>query len=481
MDKRNWKILYTNYEGLEKKAVDLINEELGGYILRDKGRYTIHVLACEKENGTLPDSNSVIIGVYKNSTILKKYINENEIPEDGYVVKVMDNPENSELKLVLITAKAPREVFYGAVEFADDFPVKVAPESGSLRFIDEAFDQKLPDYYSASAPKTKKRAVFTWGNPINDYKDYIQNIARMRLNQLIMWNDFLPINAKEVVEYAHEYGIEVIWGFAWGWSRKCDTIDIGALDALTQSVIDKYEKEYADTNADGIYFQSFTELTQDRINGKLIAEVVVDFVNKTASKLLEKHPGLYIQFGLHATSVKDHMEYIAKVDPRVEIMWEDCGATCPFSNSLEPGTNEEIQRVEKFTDEMISLRENGGVSMLYKGLSLLDWRGDNFVHQCGPFVLGRAGKKIVEHDREVMKPLWRSIQAQWYKNGIYVYNLTKHIYENNRKDITIGMAGQFAGGHWFPVAFCSQMLWSCDEPYEEIMEKVTKRRVVDLV
>ena len=48
MDKRNWKIIYSNFGGMEKKAAELISRELGQYILRDRGVYTIHVLACEK-------------------------------------------------------------------------------------------------------------------------------------------------------------------------------------------------------------------------------------------------------------------------------------------------------------------------------------------------------------------------------------------------------------------------------------------------
>lgn len=46
-------------------------------------------------------------------------------------------------------------------------------------------------------------------------------MACMRLNQLTLWNDHLPLNAADIIAYAHSYGIEVIWGFAWGWSTNC--------------------------------------------------------------------------------------------------------------------------------------------------------------------------------------------------------------------------------------------------------------------
>lgn len=478
IDKRNWKIIYSDYSGMEKKAVELVSKEMGALILRDKGVYTIYVLACENEKNAKTDKNAVVIGTYSESDIIKKYIKEDEIPQDGYVVKVMDNPENPEFKLALITAREKREVFYAAVDFTDDYFVTAIPRSGSLRLPNEIFENKVPDYYNASAPQIKKRSVFTWGNPINDYRNYIENMARMKLNQLIIWNDFAPINAKDIVEYAHEYGISVIWGYAWGWSTNCDNINLDALDALSDDVIEKYEKEYADIGGDGIYFQSFTELHQDYLGDRLIAEAVTDFVNKTADKMLKKYPDLFIQFGLHAWSVEEHLEYISKVDPRVEILWEDCGA---FPYDYEPSIKDEadFEKALKFTDDILNLRENAGVVMLYKGNMVLDWF--KFKHQSGPFVLGCASEEIKQHDLEMLKPSWRHYQSDWFLNGKYAYDMTKHIAETKKDDVTIGMAGMFAGGIWFSEMLCAQILWECDRSYDEIVNKVSKRRCIERV
>ena len=478
MDKRNWKIVYTSYCGMEKKAVELVSREMGAYILRDNGIYTIHVLPCENAKCAVIDKNAVVIGLYNENALIQKYVSADEIKEDGYVVKVMDNPENTQFKLAIITAKEPTALFYGAVDFVDDYFVKAAPVHGAVRLLNEIFDFELPDYYNASAPAIKTRSVFTWGNPINDYRDYIQNMARLRLNQLILWNDYVPLNAKDIVDYAHEFGIQVIWGFAWGWSTNCAEIDFNALGELAENIIATYEEQYAPTGGDGIYFQSFTELPADSIGDKLIAEVVTDFVNMVSGKLLEKHPDLFIQFGLHATSVKDHLSFIAKVDERVEIMWEDCGS---FPYSYEPFENdaEKFAQTMKFTDDILDLREQGGVSMLFKGFMTLDWVG-RFVHQAGPFILGDASQRIVEHDREMLKQSWRYLQSGWLQNGELVHRMIKHIYEQGNPNVTIGMAGQFAGGVWLPEALCAQMFWECDKPYNEILDKVAKRRCVDI-
>ena len=479
MDKRNWKIIYSTYEGMEKKAVELVSKEMGAYILRDNGIYTIHVLPCENAKKAVIDKNVVIIGLYDENEAIVKYIQSDEIKEDGYVVKVMDNPENPELKIAIITAKQPEALFYGAVDFVDDYFIKAAPVHGAVRLCNEIFDFEMPNYYNSSAPAIKTRTVFTWGNPINDYKDYIQNMARLRLNQLILWNDYVPLNAKDIVDYAHEYGIKVIWGFAWGWSTDCTRIDFNALDELAESIIKTYEESYAPTGGDGIYFQSFTELPADSIGDKLIAEVVTDFVNMVSGKLLERHPNLFIQFGLHATSVKDHLSFISLVDKRVEIMWEDCGC---FPYSYEPFEHdlEKFAQTMDFTDKILKLRKEGSMGMLFKGFMTLDWVG-RFVHQAGPFILGDASKSIVEHDREMLKPSWRYLQSGWLQNGELVCRMTKHIYEESQTGVTVGMAGQFAGGIWLAEALCAQMLWECDKPYDEIFAKVTKRKCVDIV
>ncbi|MBQ2614448.1 MAG: hypothetical protein IJB80_03855 [Clostridia bacterium] len=477
-NKRNWKLIYSNYDGPEKRAVDFISREMGAHILRDKGVYTIHVLACEHISRATLDKSAVVLGTYKENAIIQKHIKESEIPENGYVVKVMDNPELPDCKLVLITAKNPREVFYGAADFIDDYLSLAMPYEWQLEFPEEIFDRPMPDYYNASAPQIKTRSIFTWGHPINNYREYIENMARLKLNQLIIWNDFIPVNAKEVMDYAHSFGISVIWGYAWGWGVDCTAVDLDKLDELTEQVIAKYEDEYKDCGADGIYFQSFTELRDAYIGDKLIADVVVDFVNKTADRLLSKYPDLYIQFGLHASSVKDHMDFIAKTDPRVEIMWEDCG-TFPYNNEPIVHSEKDFQDAIAFTDQMLNLREKGGVSMLYKGLMRLDWT--RFVYQCGPFVMGDSSPKIVENDLAQVTPMWRHFQRNWHKYGHYAYEMTRHIVANAKDDITIGMAAQLAGGIWFGEALCAQMLWECDKPYQEIVDKVSRRQSTKMV
>ena len=478
MNKRNWKIVYTNYDGIEKKAIELLSSEMGAHILRDQGVYTIHVLACQQADTAVLDSNAVVIGLYEENSLIRKYIDEVDVPADGYAVKVMNDPENAERKLVLITAQRPVNLFYGAIDFVDDYFSMAAPVHGSVKLADELFMQKWPDYFHISVPAIKTRSVFTWGHPINDYRNYIENMARLKLNQLIIWNDFVPLNAKDVVAYAHEYGISVIWGFAWGWLSGGCQIDLSTLDEIGENVIRTYESQYADVAGDGIYFQSFTERRDNTIDGRNIAQTVTDFVNGIASRLLQKYPDLHIQFGLHATSVRDDLEYITKVDPRIEILWEDCGSF-PYGYHPQIRPGESYEETEHFVDKILALRQQGSTGMLFKGFMTLDWNKGRFVHQAGPYVMGMASRRLVEHDVQMLAPIWKNYQSGWLENGRYAYEMARHIYETG-KPVTLGMAGQFAGGIWFPEALCAEFFWNCDRPYEQIIAKVLRRRCIQM-
>ena len=45
--KRKWKILYTEYSGPVKRAVELVTREMGTIAVRDPGVYCVHVLTVD--------------------------------------------------------------------------------------------------------------------------------------------------------------------------------------------------------------------------------------------------------------------------------------------------------------------------------------------------------------------------------------------------------------------------------------------------
>ena len=475
MKQTEWKIVYSKYEGLQKKAVDFLSKEVGKHIVRDEGEYTLYVLPCEKEGKEI-EKNAILVGLYNESPLVQKYVRADEIKAGGFLVKVIKNPQNEEGSIVILTANDAQELFYAAVSFADDYIPNNTPWHGAVRMQQKIFDEPLNEYAYTEASVNKTRSIFTWGHPINDYRAYIDNMARLKLNQLIIWNDYMPLNVAEIIDYAHSYGIEVIFGYAWGWKpgfgKNVTDISDRRLQELKAEIIQHYEDNYAKINCDGIYFQSFTENKNEYVGGRLIAEAVRVLVNDTADALLKKYPKLKLQFGLHAISVKNHLDEIAKVDKRIEILWEDCGE---FPYHYNPIVLDEkaFEETKAFTKQILTLRGNAPVGLLFKGMMTLDWT--LFRPQSGPFVLGDNASEVVAHDKRMRHYAWKIFSAEWMQYGKYAMEMFRFIQENALGDVNMCMAGAYDGGIYLPPALCAQMFRTLDSDYGETLKKVAQR------
>lgn len=274
------------------------------------------------------------------------------------------------------------------------------------------------------------------------------------------------------MDYAHEYEMELIWGFAWGWSTDCRQVDLKNLDKLKNSIIEKFKTEYMGVG-DGIYFQSFTELRDEKISDVLIAEAVVELVNETAAEIYKLSPDIHIQFGLHASSVKKHLSYFENVDEIIEIVWEDCGSF-PYSYTAQIELIQDFSEVEELTDKIIHLRNMGKTGLVYKGLMTLDW--SHFEHQKGPYILGVNSKEPAKEDVDFLTPMWRTFSEDWIRFGRFAYDFTKKLNEKGYAKLNMNVLAQLAGGIWFPFALLSEILWSTDDSYDEILQRVMKKK-----
>ena len=315
------------------------------------------------------------------------------LAENSYMIRV-DQPQDGVQQACILGADE-NALMYGCMDFVNLYLPKAhfSDTSCSPYYFYPLFGEKpLPVTCQVSTPKLSHRGLWTWGHAIYDYKGYLENMARLKLNEVIIWNDYLPVNAAEVVEYAHSLGIKVIWGYAWGWNTSIDLdlSDEKMLARAADQVVEQYEREYAASNGDGIYFQSFTETSLEEVNGRLIAEVVVEWVNGIAGRILKRHPNLLLQFGLHASSVKKRLEFIRKTDPRVHIIWEDCG---DFPYHYMPSRHENPDLTREFTQSMLTLRPQSVTGAVLKGMICLNW--NTFEHQTGPYVMGRASEAVI--------------------------------------------------------------------------------------
>lgn len=386
-----------------------------------------------------------------------------DVPKNGYRIKVYKNEYGNDT--IVLNGDGYANELYSAVDFKNKYLVK-AREKGinnPVYYFENIFKKDMPEYDEKFKPYINERALWTWGYVIYDYKGYIDNMLKLKLNMLIIWNDYPPVNAEELVAYAHKKGIKVIWGFSWGWGTNCMEADVENLDAISDEVVEKYERDYANLNGDGIYFQTFTETENDTINGKVIAEAAVSLVNKTADRILTKYPDLKIQFGLHAMSVKNKTEYIKNVDERVLILWEDCGAF-PFSNM--PFETEGFEETMEFADKIKNLR-NAGFGELYKGMSRIDWGA--FEHQPGPYVIGEYDKNFVDEKTKEKHKIWKYIQAYWISNAKYVKEKVEKL---NADTLVAALVedGLFDKKVWYPAALYAEILWNPKKDIDEILK-----------
>ncbi|MFA7637134.1 MAG: hypothetical protein WCX81_05170, partial [Monoglobales bacterium] len=388
----------------------------------------------------------------------------------GYIVKVCDSTLHEGRRMALIVGDTAVETIYAAADFADDYKA-LACRTDRVPYFDVFMTEttiQMPDYYVNTAPTVKRRGIWTWGHCIYDYKKFFENMARIKLNRITIWNDFVPANMADIIDYAHSLGIAVVLGFSWGWRVQIDLSEPDKLNEWMDSVINNYENNYAHLNHDGIYFQTFTETNSDNINGMSIAENAVIWTNTISGRLLEKYPNLEIQFGLHATSVKDHLETIAKVDPRVSIVWEDCG---DFPWHYCGYIDEDQKATEDFTRAISNLRKYAPFGGVLKGHICLDW-GD-FEHQTGPFIMGENPLKM-RNRRDYAARLLRQSQSFWLKNAGKVLNIIRIMGEN--ADISdLVEDGMFEEKIWFSVALYAQMLWESDKDSNYLIAKVAER------
>lgn len=464
-----WKIIYGNYTGVQKKAIELVNATVS--------KCVPYCVVTEKSMLSL-DDNLILVGTRDDNKYIRDLVSCHDIKNNSFYFKVIDSPFAKNKQIIIITGSNDISVFYCSTFFADDYIAYAKPRENHQPYFRKLFKDKMPIYEITSSPSVKTRGLWTWGHTIYDYRKYIDNMARLRLNQIIIWNDYAPINASEIVEYAHEYNISVIWGYSWGWGKKFDVSDPDSLLKWSEYALNEFEDNYSSLNADGIYIQSFTETKDEFKDGLLIGQAVTKWINTISGCMLDKHPDLHIYFGLHATSVKNQLEFIRKIDKRVTIIWEDCGS---FPYQYLPNKTDDFVSTLEFTRRIINLRENSPLGVVLKGHICLDW--SNFEHQQGPYILGKTLQSKANDLINNRKEIWHYIQSFWLKNGYLCQQIIDELTDKTKGDANISALvedGLFEENIWLPVALYSQMLWDCKQPFYDMLCLVAQRENVVL-
>lgn len=444
---------------LMHKAVEFLSRTLLDYT----GAYP----ACFQYDAAADYSKyrCIFIGTKNNNPYVAQHTQTVPDKEEAYCITVQNDN-------VIIMGSDDAGVLYGCIDFYNKYIVRF--EFDSAHYHRNIFEDQLPDFTYSSAPSVKYRGLWTWGHVIYDYKGYIDHMMKLKMNTVIIWNDYVPFNAKEMVEYAHSCGIRVIWGFAWGWDTDCKRLSLEGLQSQSQDIIRKFKEEYAALSVDGIYFQTITEVEAEFIDGILVADAVTDFVNSTAKLFFDENPDLELQFGLHATSVKQRLDIIKKTDPRIRIVWEDCGS---FPFSYFPHDVDSFEETKAFTENIANLRgANDKFGVVTKGLTKLEW--STFEHLDGPVFLG-TGSDAWKAGRIVRKrKIWKYLQAYWLTNADKALEMVQLMAKAKQGDLYITALvedGMFEENIMFPIALYSEMLWDCNAELSQLVSQVALR------
>lgn len=469
-----WTLLYGSYEGVEQFAVN----ELQRMVQRNLP-YVLEILP----SGRTPDAkhNLILVGTpatnAKIAELGQKGLLKLPTHAQGYTIACLKSPWQSDVRLIVVAGNDPAGVLYGVEEL--NKKIAVLPTSdlrpGELR---ASFDG-LAEFSVTDAPVIENRGVWTWGYVIYDYRRSLDNMARLKMNRVTVWNDVPPVNCRQFIDYAHSRGIKVILGYSWGYAlAKLDPTNPVHQRLVKADVLKNYEDHYKNLGMDGIYFQNFTEQGHTMIGGKSIAAWACEWVNDMARALLEKQPALRLEWGLHASSIQEHFNDLKSLDPRVVIVWEDAGGI-PFSYDPEASASAvKAARDAKASDatleyskKLATFRAGSEFAMCAKGWIQLRWPTESEPH--GSFILGERTHEFIANRLRERQPRWDYVNARWIENYPVAMGFYRELRETTHTPMTVvGLIddGMFEERIQVSAALLGEMLWNAKRDEKAVLD-----------
>lgn len=242
--------------------------------------------------------------------------------------------------------------------------------------------------------------MWTWGGRVYNWKRYLNNMRAIDMDSVVLWHYDAPSNARQIQDYAATIGIEVIWGFSWGWDNPVCLDSQEDMQLWRSRVLDLIEKQYVPIDAKAICFQTGgTEFGGScRLNCDVcnhfaqtgVAPLFIKFVTPILEAVQQRWPKLRIFANVHLGGVNESYPDLAQLPIDVSIMYEDLPGPgkqiqIPFAYdwgkgklglkdacdpTLEPDTVEMVKK-------MCRLRgTQEDISFVIKGFPC-HWGGDN--------------------------------------------------------------------------------------------------------
>jgi len=410
------------------------------------------------------------------------------IPEksESYVLHSGVSPWNAESRLVALAGADANGMLYAVEDFnARILTAGILPEIPARRR--EAFDH-LPPFHHVESPAIGARGLWTWGYVIYDYRGFFDNMARLRLNMVTIWNDCLPVNCREVIGYACSRGVRVVLGFSWGWGEKVDISCVGDREKIRGRVVAEYLNHYHGLPIDGLYLQTDTEHSIASRQGRPTAHWACLLVNEVGGALLERNPELKIQFGLHATSIQNDYRELEALDPRITITWEDAGmipyAYEPILSWNEKETEPPDREVGRWlrsavgtpeatlahSRKLATLRDASSFAMVPKGWIAIRWPEEFENH--GSFLLGERSQRFIRARLRERQPRWDRMNRLWMRRFPLAQTFYRELLKVQPNLLVTALVedGLFESVIQPSVALFAQTVWNPQRSSDEILD-----------
>jgi hypothetical protein len=479
-----WHLIYGNYSGEEKFALDELQKMIQRYV-----PYVVEIRHSVEELDQ--DANHILVGTAVNNPQIAERAQRGALAAptkpQGYSIVCSKSPLNSERRSVVIAGADSAGVLYGVVDFNKRLAGVTPDDPKEMR---QTLDN-LAEFSLQDAPLIENRGIWSWGFVIYDYRRFLDNMARLRMNRLLFGNDVPPVNCQEIIDYAHSRGIKVVLGFSWGWGYDPNTFDPTSQadrQVVKDEVLCQIAEYFQHLGMDAIYFQSFTETRSQEIGGKPIALLARDWVNDIAAAVLNRYPEMKIEWGLHASSILAKYKYLESLDPRVVIVWEDAGVI-PYSyDPVTAGNANEFPAMlnspaatREYSKQLATFREHSEFAMVAKGWISMRWRTE-FEHH-GPFILGERAPGFIRNRSRERQPRWDFVNNLWLQNypeALRFYQQVRNCTSSNMTVLALIEDGLFEEKIRLSAALFAEMTWNPRRSGKDVLEQAANPYYVEI-
>ena len=115
----------------------------------------------------------------------------------------------------------------------------------------------------------------------------------------------------------------------------------------------------------------------------------------------------------------------------------------------------------------------GLVGLVWKCQVRQDWR--TWVHQPGPYMLGCAGKELLERDRTMTDTLQPWYDFEWFSHGMKAYEHLRHVRAGSKQPKELNLVTEYNPPFRYSTVVQAEMFWNTSGTYEETVKHARLR------